>query len=140
MREVRDFRGEFTASLEGMTVDELLDLRLQLEAESGQIRGQLEQAVADAKIHHVYADPDWFRRANAAVRFKGWCMQVVQIQTGRIKAAEKAERRLLSDEQDNWFLDAFRKEARRLLDYETYHSIVSAANLLLAGGPLGKDE
>jgi hypothetical protein len=57
-------------SLEGMTREELVDLREHLEDEIRTITHNLGVSRRKARTEGVYADPDWFNRAEKALMWK----------------------------------------------------------------------
>lgn len=76
--------------LSRLTRDQLIHTKLRIEAEASEIKGQLDEAKARVITDGTYADPTWFRRAQAALRAKGRACQAIQAQLSRLRRAEEA--------------------------------------------------
>lgn len=57
---------------------ELLEEKVQLDADIAAIRTQLDKARVRRRTEGIYSDPDWWRRANDALRWKGVRSQEIQ--------------------------------------------------------------
>jgi hypothetical protein len=77
--------------LEGLTEEQLLEKKLDIDTEIGSIKSQIEQARIEAAEDGRYADRDWWQRANAAMKIKGNQSQQVQIRL-RVMKRERHEK------------------------------------------------
>jgi len=65
--------------LQSMTRQQLLELKLLVNEEINAIKSQLEAAKTTQHQTGEYANPDWFRRANSALRIKQMQIQKIQL-------------------------------------------------------------
>lgn len=72
-------------------LDELLDRQGEVEREIADIKAQLETAQAHRIETGEYANPDWFRRAKAALRFRGVEHQRLQRTVARMRDEYRKE-------------------------------------------------
>ncbi len=110
---------EFEGLIDGMTRDELLSCKASIEDEMASIRAQLEEARAHRVRTNQFADPDWYRRATAALRLKG--RQCVRVQN-RLSEMREAQKRSNISKQPTEH-ECFIRAARRLLSEEMYDRI-----------------
>lgn len=102
---------------------ELRDLEEQIaeiEEVIAAIRAKLEKARAEVHLSGEYADPDWYRRAKAALRFKGIEHQRLLREAAALRRQEKRHR---AKEFGEAFIDA----ARRRLDPEVFSDLLDEA-------------
>lgn len=115
--------------IEGMDRDELLTLKAQIDDEMASIRSQIEKARAHQKLTGEYAHPDWYRRANDALRHRGRESQRIQIRMAKLRAERHAE----LQSQNPSDAEAFVRAARLILDRETYLRIWAEVNAPTTG-------
>lgn len=89
--------------LTGKTVDELLELKSQLEIDINSIRTQIARARIDARETGVYAESDWWQKVHTALRIKGRHCQQVQNELGRLRRAHKRS-------QESHFVQVMREQ------------------------------
>lgn len=99
----------------------LQQLRTDMELNLAKIRGQLEAAEAAVHISGEYADPDWYRRAKGALRFKGIEHQNILRELGARKRTEL-------DDRQNSQGQAFIRAAKRRLDRALFLELLQEAN------------
>lgn len=113
------------ADLEGR-VDALNDELAEIDDRRAQIRGQIEKAKADRLDTGEYADADWFRRANGALRHLGVERNDIARELGetnrRLRAARNQANR-----------NTFYVAVREVVDDATFERIVHRHNQLLDG-------
>jgi hypothetical protein len=105
-------RVRLPSNYKDLTTQELLDWKLKIENEMDHIKSRLDQARSEAAVNGVYADPGWYRRAEASKRILGRQSQQIQLEIRRRKVAGAQ-----SDER--LFIDA----AKRRLDEDVYEAI-----------------
>jgi len=116
-----------------MTVEELqaekrsiMDEMESLNETSASIKDQLAAAKTIQVQTGQYADPDWWRRANFALRATGRSLQGLQNRLGDVNR----ELRALTAKEHNANLERrFIATARQMLPSELYEKIWSAARL-----------
>jgi hypothetical protein len=91
------------------------------------VRGQLEKATAEMHITGVYADPDWFRKAKAALRYMGAEHQVLLKERAALK-------KQLQSQDSVSFERHFMAAAKAVLDDAMYSSLLSEARTRMANG------
>lgn len=91
-----------------------------LAEEMASIRAKVEKAKAGFRATGQYADPVWFAKAKAALRFKGVEHQQLQREAGRLRAIERAATAVRTE-------TAFIDIAREQLPAETFHRIMGDA-------------
>jgi hypothetical protein len=96
---------------------EVIALRNRLNGEIAEIAAQIDAAKARAQATGEYADPEWFRRAVAAKRYKGADVQRANQALSLIK--ERDTRRF-----ESVFIDV----ARRHLDKGTFTMLMDLAH------------
>jgi hypothetical protein len=84
------------------------------------IKAQLEAAKGKAVANGEYSDPDWFSRAQFALRMKGREHQMILTE---IAARRKEEKRKANDTVERRFIDV----ARRRLDPELFGELMREA-------------
>ena len=99
------------ADLDAMNYDELLEAKDKNLLDLAEIQNQIERAQAEVGISGSFSDRDWWRRVNAAKRFKGHRDQAIS----RRLSLEKAARHRAST-----FPEAFLEIARVQLDPDTF--------------------
>lgn len=103
--------------LKEMNIHELGDAMIETMDSIQRIKSQIDKAKSEAILYKRYADADWFRRVNDALRHKQVRHQKI-LQLRGIMARE--ERREKQFSVDRAFVDA----ARILLSKEEFLSIV----------------
>lgn len=98
---------------------------LALDEEIGSIKTQLGNAKARRHTEKVWADPEWFARASAALRHKGRQRQSYQTTLSEMNRRARALRAKLSDWDDGRM---FINVARSLLPEQTYRLIWDEVN------------
>ena len=103
--------------LEGKTEEELHDMKTEVETAITSMKLQ----IAEAKAAGEYADRDWWRRVNAALKIKGRQAQQLQNAIGKLNRARKERntQRPLSS--------FFMSVAKEKLSYELYEEIYRLA-------------
>lgn len=126
--KLRYYTSETTAlrNLQFSTLDEFDEESEILEKEIADVRGQLEKATAHMLLTGEYADPDWFRRAKAALRYKGQEHQV-------LLKERAALRKRLSQEKSATLDRLFIESARAMLDESTFYAISRDAQAKFEG-------
>ena len=79
--------------LKSVSLDDLLELKIQVDADIAGIGGQLDRAKESARLYKSYADPSWFTSAIRAKRIKGVLSQTIQTVLGQRKRVQDEERR-----------------------------------------------
>lgn len=112
---------DFTdTELDAMSGDDLMALRTVAQEAIARIRDQLSSARVRVAETGLYADRDWYRRANSALRFKGSYIQ-------RIQAAMGRKRRHRGRNFERMFVEI----AKETLPEGTYQQIFEAAQTRL---------
>jgi hypothetical protein len=93
---------------------------LTLSEESGSIKTQLEHAKAKRYSQGEWSDPDWWARANAALRHMARQSQSYQLTLGELNRRRRAKLHEISDRDDGRMFISCAKEA---LSPERYMSI-----------------
>lgn len=83
------------------------------------IKSQIERAKTDVLLDDVYSDPDWFRRINAAKRFKGRKDQELASELRKIDEKIKELNRSTDLTREEKFI----RVAKNMLIEEVYFSI-----------------
>jgi hypothetical protein len=102
------------------TRDELLALKDEVDTAALECRDQLKQAHNRRAETGDYADRDWYRRCENAVKLLGQQSQRIQTAMGKLRRQE-AERRQAR------FEEAFITAAREILDHKTLSLIIGRA-------------
>lgn len=102
------------------TLAEAQERLAEVEEAIAAIRAKIDRAKADKITTGEYADPDWFARVNAALRFKGMEHQRLQRIAGRL-AREERQARAQSFER------AFVDHARKVLAADAFETIATLA-------------
>ena len=103
--------------------DRCLEALAELDEERGRIEGHLGAAITRFHETGVRQDPQWFGRANNALRMKGRHRQRVQERLGMLRRAERQANGVSSNARAH----AFRYAAKELLPPETIAEIERAA-------------
>lgn len=103
----------------------------QLEFDIAKIKNQLDEAVSKARTTGEYADPVWWRKAKAALRFKGIEHQRLM----RRRAELRRERQGHAE-----FAQRFVAIAKKQLDPSVFDLISNEAESSAAGGRGGRTE
>ena len=109
--------------LKCMSIEELSDAMIETMDSINQIKSQIERAKSDAILYKRYADNDWFRRANDALRHKQVRHQKI-LQLRAIMARESKRQHQISVDR------AFVNAAKILLSHEEFMSIVELSETL----------
>jgi hypothetical protein len=122
--------------------EQLLQMRADTEADLANIKAQLDAAGAVWAATGVYADPNWYRRAKVAARYKGALHQRINAQLSVINRATKEEniRRSAGGHESiadghSAFLHAFIRAAKLELDPEVFQALSSSAQRAVDTGP-----
>jgi hypothetical protein len=107
-----------------MKPEDIKQEMLVLDEEMNSIRAQIDHAKARRFKEGTFADPDWWARANSALRHKGRRRQELQNQLGELNRRQRAENKAKADQNDG---SAFIRAAKRLLPGEVYANIWSEA-------------
>ena len=134
-----DEDGTITAALailisETMTVPELVASKEKVEraqailsSESNQINSQIEEATSRKLRDGQYAEPEWWRRVNAAKRAKAWQRQRLQEKIGAINRCLRIHHHAETMREDDKLRSdrarAFVEVARLHLPAETYQKL-----------------
>jgi hypothetical protein len=105
-----------------MTPEDIKQEMLVLDEEMNSIRVQIDHAKARRFKEGTFADPDWWARANSALRHKGRRRQELQNQLGEMNRCLRAQNKANSDRDDG---RAFVRAAKALLTGEMYARIWS---------------
>jgi len=105
------------------TPEECLAALAEIDEERGRIEGHLGAAITRFHETGVRQDPQWFGRANNALRMKGRHRQRVQERLGMLRRAERQANGVSSNAQAH----AFRYAARQLLAPKTIAKIEALA-------------
>ncbi len=73
--------------------DDILELKIQVDADIAGISIQLDRAKEDVRLHGTYSDPSWFNSATMAKKMKGVLSQTIQNVLGQRRRVEDEERR-----------------------------------------------
>lgn len=103
------------------STDEELQARLdEVSEELASIRLQVDTAKSRARAQGEYSDPDWFHRAQFALRMKGQEHQRIQRELSRRKKRAR-------EHADNSIGECFIRAAKRRLDEEVFTDIMAEA-------------
>jgi hypothetical protein len=72
-----------------VTLEEMIARQDEVELEIADIKGQLEAAVARRRETGEYADPVWFAKARAALRYRGAEHQQLLRSIARLKSEQR---------------------------------------------------
>ncbi len=114
-------------AITAMADHELVDILPQLELAVALIRDSLQEARTKVVTERVYSDPDWYRRANFALRMRGREMQMVQREMGKRKRARAVEHKEAPDLAALTWERQFVKTAKVMLTGELYTALCNAA-------------
>ena len=103
------------------TRDEIMSLKFEIDREIALIKDQLEDANAHQKTTGEYADPHWFRAANAARRMYGRMSQMCQQKASKMK---KTNNRSVSD----YFVEI----CKEIMDEEEFSGLLEDAKHMKA--------
>jgi hypothetical protein len=109
--------------IEEMSREALLPVLQELTEEMDSIRAQIEKAKADRRTTGAYSDPDWFYRANTALRARGRLHQRIQMRLAQLKREEKADNVANAHTVEREFVTA----AKSILPRETFERIMQIA-------------
>ena len=101
--------------LSDKSVEDLLELKLELETDLDSIRAQIDAARSKAAATGVYADADWWRKVNWAKKLKGRMCQKLQLEIRKRRDPKDALGR------------AFLEVARRSLNPEVFEQLQDQA-------------
>lgn len=110
---------EYTAEIEAV------------ETELADIRGQLEKASAHQKATGQYADPEWYRKAKAALRYRG-------IEHQKLLQGRAALRREVNAGNVLNLERRFVEAARSILDEDLFYAVLREAQGLAKHDKLEK--
>ena len=106
-----------------------------IDEASAAIRSQIESAKGRAFTESVYADNDWWRRANNALRFKGRQRQQLQDKYGAVNRVVRQLRagqvNIIETSREQLFI----KAASLILPKETYVRLWSIVDAMLVEKP-----
>lgn len=110
----------------------LLDLLTELEADANNIKGQIADAQQERRRTGQFADPEWFRKANTALRILNNNKQRLQRRVGMLGELEREKNRILNGskfrDKHQQFLHAFFRAAKRELPEATLDAVVKVAH------------
>lgn len=113
---------EFQNEIEGCDYEELLEIKLRIQSEASMVRAKIDDAKTRLHCGEGHADPEWFRRANAALKVKGWQDQEI----ARHMSAAKRKR----NEAQNQILERrFIAVARDVLSKDVFFEIMERARI-----------
>lgn len=122
---------QFMASIETLTPDEkrlkILEALQEISVDMTDIKAQIQEAKITAAVQHEYADPDWWHRANMALRIKGTQHQRLQNELTKIKLAHSIESDRNNRADRPLFEQCFVKVARMVLSKDQYMKIAETA-------------
>lgn len=98
-----------------VSIDDLYTMAEDTARAMAQIRLQIDTAKSDS-VTGIYSDPDWFRRANYALKMKGIEHQRLMREMGKKKEEERKARA-------STYERLFEQEAKKILSVETYREI-----------------
>jgi len=108
---------EHDIDVNALTKEQVLELLPQVTVEMDSIRQQIDAARVKARTTGEYADPDWYQRAQCALRARGRFHQRLQFRLSALKQTQ-------SKGLDGYFVDA----ARELLPREQFERLLQAAS------------
>lgn len=88
------------------TYDDAITIKANLAKAAILIQDQIEGAKDYFHANGQYENPDWFRRANTALRFKKYAMQRVAELCGKLSKQEKID---THNERQDMLIDALRR-------------------------------
>jgi hypothetical protein len=106
-----------------LNMDEAQAYLTSITAEADQIDNQLNAAKATWASSGKYADPNWYQKANAALKIRRRLITALQ---QHIKGLKKVENVTMRDK----YADCFISAARSLLQPDTYEMLVDAARTM----------
>lgn len=105
---------------EGMSDQQLKETYFKIQEDMAEIKGQIANAKATAVSSGVYADANWFAKANTALKHKQVTHQIIQREmSDRRKAKQKDNNRDLAV----CFMDC----AREVMDPEDFFDLLDRA-------------
>ena len=111
---------DIAMDIQSMTTKEIESKLDQLTVDLTKIRVQIQEAKSRAVLDGKYADVNWYKRVTIALKMKGRDHQLLQIEYGKRRRAERAK---VAATFEKAFVDA----ARLLLDQETFNRLTEAA-------------
>ena len=97
------------------------------------IRSQLDAAHERKRAHGEYADADWWRRANSALRYNGRRRQELQSKLGQLNRRRKQLSITMAQPRERSRDRAFIDAARALLPSETFARLWQLADEIEGG-------
>jgi predicted HNH restriction endonuclease len=113
--------------VDAMSAEELLDEKIYIDGELGRIRNQIAEAKDRLATTGEYADRDWYRRAQGALRIFGQRSQRIQARLSVLRRAEKARNAERSGVEGDRFKHAFMRLVRERLGDAQYNELVALA-------------
>lgn len=107
-------------NLEGESEQELLDLKSDIDLDITTIRIQLSDAKAKVVTDGSYSDPEWWRKANAALKIKGRQSQQIQ---NELSLMRRKKQEIKAQQFERRFIDIAKKE----LSEEVFQKILNQA-------------
>lgn len=89
--------------------DQILEWKLEIEKDLGEIRLQIDTAKAKA-IGGDYADPVWFANAHGAKKCQGLLSQMCQQRLTVLKKVKKEQEETQSEDRLRWFVEIASQE------------------------------
>lgn len=99
------------------------------------IKDQLDRAKTRRITTGEFTDPDWFQRANSALRGKGRILQDIQRELGEVN---RALRRARGEQSDAALVVCLTEAATRLIGREKWNEIFDAAIAIRRSRPQGE--
>jgi hypothetical protein len=109
--------------LQVATYDELLDLKLKVDEDIGEIQIKITQAKAKA-VKGEFSNPDWFARINTAKHIKRALSQRLQREIGKRGKAEREQRNV---KHESSYSERLHRAMDEVLDPQTKQKILQLA-------------
>lgn len=109
----------------------VMEARAQLQQQANYIRAQVDAAKTKKLETNEYSSPDWWRRANAALRVKGYQMMRLQDALSAINQESKANVSHNQQEDRRRYERCFIMAAKQLLTGEQFSRIAATAQEML---------
>lgn len=116
------------------STDELIQLLARATNDIAQIKMQMSRAHERRQVTGEFSDPEWYRKAERALSYKGVYLQRINLALRAARAKEHKSREVEQKLRDSTWERAFVKAARAALDPETFAAIVSEANTMVRLG------
>jgi len=108
-------------NVQEMSTEQIREQIIKVTDDMARIKGRLQESRTQVYRTGEYSDPDWYHRANEALRFRGIDIRQLQNELGKRNRQEKQARSTVSKSN-------FEKAARQILSLELFLEVANLAN------------